>query len=50
MAAEAALEALKPSELKKRAREAGVDEDKLDEADDAEDTKQAVADLILAQP
>ena len=44
------LKGLRLSELKKRAREAGVDEDKLDDADDAEDTKQAVADLILAQP
>ena len=33
------LKGLRLSELKKRAREAGVDEDKLDEADDAEDTK-----------
>ena len=30
---------MKPSALKKRAKEAGVEESKLDEADDADDVK-----------
>ena len=42
------LEAMKLSAVKKRAKEAGVDTVLLDEADDAEDIKAAVIDLILA--
>eukprot|EP01047_Picozoa_sp_COSAG01_P030191 COSAG01_NODE_2097_length_8434_cov_116.410678_3_plen_1492_part_00 len=41
------LEAQKPSALKKRAREVGVDPERLDEADDADDVKGAVVALIL---
>ena len=46
----AELEAMKLSAVKKRAKEAGVDAVLLDEADDAEDIKAAVIDLILACP
>ena len=43
------LAGMKLSALKKRAKQAGVDEEKLEEADDADDIKAAVIDLILAQ-
>jgi hypothetical protein len=43
----AELEALKLSELKRRAREAGVPDQELDEADDSVDVKGAVISLIL---
>ena len=43
------LEALKPRALKQRARELGVDEKKLDEADDADDVKAALIALIVEQ-
>ena len=42
------LESMKLSAVKKRARDAGVDEEKLEEADDADDIKVAVIDLIVA--
>ena len=45
----AELEAMKLSALKKKAKEVGVEEDKLEKADDADDIKAAVIDLILAQ-
>jgi hypothetical protein len=45
----AELEGKKLSALKRRAGEAGVDEGKLEEADDADDIKAAVIDLIVAQ-
>ena len=38
---------MKPSALKKRAKEAGVDEEKLEGADDAEDVKGTLVDLIM---
>ena len=41
------LEAMKLSAVKKRAKEAGVDEGKLEEADDADDVQSAVIDLIV---
>ena len=41
------LAQLKLKALKKRAREAGVSADALEDADDADDVKQAVADLIV---
>eukprot|EP01043_Picozoa_sp_COSAG02_P053252 COSAG02_NODE_5854_length_3987_cov_169.941872_4_plen_228_part_00 len=41
------LEGLKPRALKKRAAEEGVDGEKIDEADDAEDVKAALIALIL---
>ena len=40
---------MKLSALKKRAKEAGVDEEKLEEADDEEDVKGVVIELIVAQ-
>eukprot|EP01043_Picozoa_sp_COSAG02_P007668 COSAG02_NODE_233_length_27847_cov_20.383055_23_plen_304_part_00 len=43
------LSSLKPRALKKRAAEVGVDEDKIDEADDADDVKATLVDLILKQ-
>ena len=43
----AELAGLKPSALKKRAKAAGVDEAKLSEADDADDVKATLIDLIL---
>eukprot|EP01051_Picozoa_sp_SAG22_P008360 SAG22_NODE_633_length_8375_cov_10.556549_1_plen_1959_part_10 len=42
------LNSLKPSKLKKRAKAAGVTEDALEEADDAESPKDALIDLIVA--
>eukprot|EP01052_Picozoa_sp_SAG31_P033165 SAG31_NODE_3714_length_3957_cov_3.388025_2_plen_226_part_00 len=42
------LVALKPSELKKRARAAGVSANALDEADDADDPKAAIIELLVA--
>ena len=49
LAAERAeLRALKPSELKRRARVAGVSEIDLEESDDADSPKEAVLDLLLA--
>eukprot|EP01050_Picozoa_sp_SAG11_P006459 SAG11_NODE_501_length_8895_cov_12.129832_10_plen_158_part_00 len=39
---------LKTSELKKRCKAAGVSEEQLDEADDADDTKAALIELVLA--
>ncbi len=45
---EEALRDLKPSELKRRAREAGVDDDAMDEAADAADPKEALIALVLA--
>ena len=44
----AELDGLKLSELKKRARGAGVDGDALDEADDEDDVRAAVVALLLA--
>ena len=44
----AELDGLKLSELKKRARGAGVDDDALDEADDEDDVRAAVVALLLA--
>ena len=44
----AELRALKPSELKRRAREAGVGEDAMDEAADAADPKEALLALVVA--
>ena len=44
----AELEGMKLSALKRRAREAGVDEEKLEEADDEDDIKAAVVGLIVA--
>eukprot|EP01043_Picozoa_sp_COSAG02_P044473 COSAG02_NODE_3976_length_5963_cov_1.633015_1_plen_296_part_00 len=41
------LEAMKPRALKKRAAEVGVDEEKLDEADDADDVKGTLIALII---
>ena len=41
------LEGMKPKALKKRAKEEGVDEEKLEDADDADDVKAAVIGLIL---
>jgi len=41
------LGAMKPSALKKRAKEAGVEEEKLEEADDAEDVKGTLVELIV---
>ena len=41
------LETLKPRALKARAREIGVDEEKLDEADDADDVKGTLIALII---
>ena len=38
---------MKPSALKKRAKEAGVDEEKLEGADDAEDVKGTLVELIV---
>eukprot|EP01043_Picozoa_sp_COSAG02_P088909 COSAG02_NODE_25952_length_644_cov_1.596330_2_plen_115_part_01 len=42
------LESMKLSAVKKRARDAGVDEEKLEEADDADNIKVSVIDLIVA--
>ena len=44
----AELRGLKPSALKKRAREAGVDDDAMDETADADDPKEALIALVLA--
>ena len=44
----ARLAGLKKSELKKRARSAGVTQDELDQADDVEDERAAVVELIMA--
>ena len=44
------LGGLKPSALKKRARAAGLREEDIEEADDAEDSKAAMIELIVAQP
>ena len=44
----AELEGMKLSALKRRARETGVDEEKLEEADDEEDIKSSVIELIVA--
>jgi len=41
------LDAMKPSALKKRAKEAGVEEEKLEEADDADDVKGTLVELIV---
>eukprot|EP01045_Picozoa_sp_COSAG04_P003344 COSAG04_NODE_135_length_23774_cov_40.993918_7_plen_329_part_00 len=41
------LEGMKPSALKKRAKEAGVEEEKLEEADDADDVKGTLVELIV---
>ena len=41
------LGAMKPSALKKRAKEAGVEEEKLEEADDADDVKGTLVELIV---
>ena len=46
---EAELAGMKLSSLKKRAKEVGVDEQKLEEADDADDVKAAVIALIVGQ-
>ena len=43
----AELEGMKLSEVKKRAREVGVEEEKLEEADDEDDIKAAVIELII---
>ena len=43
------LETMKPRALKKRARELAVDEEKIDEADDADDVKGTLVALIIAQ-
>ena len=43
----AELSALKPRALKKRAAEVGVDEEKIDEADDADDVKGTLIALIV---
>eukprot|EP01043_Picozoa_sp_COSAG02_P068674 COSAG02_NODE_11488_length_1714_cov_120.055108_2_plen_93_part_01 len=45
----AELEQLKPRALKKRASEAGVDEDKIDGTEDADDVKAALIALIVEQ-
>ena len=45
----AELAAMKVSALKKRAKEAGVDEEKLEDADDADDVKGTIIDLIVAK-
>ena len=45
--AEAELSAMKVKALKKRAKELGVDEEKLEDADDAGDVKRTVIALIL---
>ena len=45
--AEAELRAMKVSALKKRAKEAGVDEAELEEADDADDVKGTLITLIV---
>jgi hypothetical protein len=47
--AEAELAGMKLSAIKKRAKEVGVDEQRLEEADDADDTKAAVISLIVEQ-
>ena len=39
---------MKLSALKKRAKEAGVDEEKIEDADDADDVKSTVIQLIVA--
>eukprot|EP01045_Picozoa_sp_COSAG04_P015047 COSAG04_NODE_1165_length_7994_cov_50.104370_5_plen_337_part_00 len=41
------LEGMKPSALKKRAKEAGVEEGKLEDADDADDVKGTLVELIV---
>lgn len=46
---QAELVPLKVSELKKRGRELGIDQDKLDRADDEQDTRGVVIELILEQ-
>ena len=38
---------MKPSALKKRAKEAGVEEEKLEEADDTDDVKGTLVELIV---
>ena len=43
----AELSGLKLKALKRRARDAGVDEEKLEDADDADDIKAAVIELIV---
>ena len=45
----AELAAMKVKALKKRAKEAGVDEEKLEDADDEEDVKGTIIDLIVAE-
>eukprot|EP01043_Picozoa_sp_COSAG02_P072182 COSAG02_NODE_13496_length_1386_cov_18.313908_1_plen_69_part_10 len=45
----AELEQLKPRALKKRASEAGVDEDKIDGTEDEDDVKAALIALIVEQ-
>ena len=45
--AEAELRAMKVSALKKRAKEAGVDEAELEEADDADDVKSTLIALLI---
>ncbi len=47
--AEAELRAMKVSALKKRAKEAGVGEPELEEADDADDVKSTLIALIVAR-
>ena len=44
----AELAAMKVKALKKRAKEAGVDEEKIEDADDADDVKSTVIELIVA--
>ena len=44
----AELAAMKVKALKKRAKEAGVDEEKIEDADDAHDVKSTVIELIVA--
>jgi len=43
------LGGMKPSALKKRAKEVGVEESKLDEADDADDVKATLIELIVGK-
>eukprot|EP01045_Picozoa_sp_COSAG04_P020638 COSAG04_NODE_2132_length_4728_cov_2.884424_2_plen_99_part_00 len=48
--AELAAREVKPSALKKRAKEVGVEEDKLEEADGADDVKVTPIELIEKSP
>eukprot|EP01046_Picozoa_sp_COSAG06_P108992 COSAG06_NODE_55435_length_289_cov_1.236842_1_plen_73_part_10 len=43
------LQGLKVTALKRRAREAGASDGELEDADDADDTKQALIELIVGK-